>query len=126
MSGLLLSAALVLALLGLVHSVLGELLIFRRAHRFKGLPVFLGSDDFCKRALRATWHTPSILGGALALLLGYYGRLAELGAGERLAIQTISGSLFLCAVVWSLISRGKHPGWVGFLAAAVLCWSAAG
>jgi hypothetical protein len=123
--GLLLAAAVVLLVLGVVHSALGEALFFRHIGRVQGFPVILGTTDFPKRTLRVTWHIPSILASALALILCRFSYLTKLGEGEWFVIKTISVSLLLCAVVTFIGTRGKHPGWVGFLAPAVLCWLAA-
>jgi hypothetical protein len=125
MFGLLVAAGLLLFSLGLVHSVLGEVLFFRHMEGFQGLPSILGGDDFPKRTLRVTWHIPSILAWAFASILIDFAFLSQLGAGERFVVETIALSQLLCAVVTSAGTKGKHPAWVAFLAVAVLCWMAA-
>lgn len=125
MFGLLLATGLLAFSLGLVHSVLGELLFFRHMERFQGLPSSLGGDDFWKRTLRVTWHIPSILGWAFALILIDFAFRAKLGGGDRFVVKTIALSQLLCAVVTLGGTKGKHPAWVAFLALAVLCWLAA-
>lgn len=122
---LLLAAGLLCFSLGLVHSVLGEVLFFRHLESFQGFPPIRGGDDFWKRTLRITWHIPSILGWAFALILIDFAYLAQLGAGERFVVETIALSQALCAVVTWGGTKGKHPAWVAFLALAVLCWIAA-
>jgi hypothetical protein len=123
---LLLAAAVVTFLLGLLHSTLGEALLLRHIPRVQGLPAILGNDDFPKRTLRWTWHVTTLLGWACALILGRFAYLPGLDALERFVVQTISACLFLCAAVAFLGSRGKHAGWFGFFAAAVLSWLAVG
>lgn len=125
MFGLLIAAGVLAFSLGLVHSVLGELLFFRRIESLQGFPSIKGGDDYWKRTLRVTWHVPSILGWAFALILVDFAFLAQLGAGERFVVKTIALSQALCAAVTLGGTKGKHPAWVAFLVLAVLCWLAA-
>ncbi len=78
------------------------------------------------RTLRATWRTPTILTLAIALILGRFALLPALAGGERFVVQMLAGGLGACALWWCASSRGKHVGWGGFLAAAVLAWFGAG
>ncbi len=125
MFGLLLAAGLLAFSLGLVHSVLGEVLFFRHMERFQGFPLVPGGHDYWKRTLRMTWHIPSILAWAFAWILIDFAFLAQLGGGERFVVKTIALSQLLCAVLTLVGTKGKHPAWVAFLALAVLCWIAA-
>jgi len=125
MFGLLLAASILLLVTGLAHSVLGEVLILRHMATFQGVPSVLGSVEWTKRTLRFTWHLPALLASGMALILGRYAYLTQHGAEERFVIQTISGTLLACSVVTLAVSRAKHPGWVAFLVAAVLCWMGA-
>ena len=125
MFGLLLAAGLLAFSLGLVHSVLGEVLFFRHMESFQGFPSSLGGGDFWKRTLRVTWHIPSILGWAFALILVDFAFLERLGGGERFVVKAFALSQLLCAVVTLGGTKGKHPAWVAFLVLAVLCWIAA-
>jgi hypothetical protein len=138
MSGRLRAVSLMLFAVGLAHSGLGELLIFRRMGRAQRLPslapftlvsvplrVLPSSDALTRQTLRSAWHTPTILGFAFALILRRYANLSEHGAAERFTIRTLAIALALCAVVWFAGTRGKHPGWAAFLVIAALCWVAA-
>jgi hypothetical protein len=119
---------------GLVHSVLGELLLIRRLPR-DGLPPLapftlievrkwglVGSTDLALRTLRFSWHLPTVLGcgfGAILLRLAW-----PASPDTHLAFVQGAAALSMgaCSLVVLVISRGKHPGWVGFLAIAVLIW----
>jgi hypothetical protein len=125
MPGYLLAAAIVMLLTGLAHSVLGELLILRHMGSFQGMPALLGSVELARRTLRFTWHLPTVLATAMALMLIRAAGLAQPGQGERFVVQTIAGSMLACALVTALISRGRHPGWAAFLVAAFLAWMGA-
>lgn len=126
MSGLLLAAGLLLVVLALAHSGLGELLLLRHLGRLHPLPAVVGGERGGERDLRVTWHHLSILAWTFALILIHDASLGELGAGERFVIRTISISLVAAAVLWFTGTRGKHLAWPTFLAIAALCWVAAG
>ena len=68
-SGALLAAGVILFALAAIHSVLGELLIFRHLGEFEGFPKLRGSDRFAKRAVRFTWHLPSLMASASGVIL---------------------------------------------------------
>jgi hypothetical protein len=85
-----------------------------------------GGAALARQSLRFAWHLPSILGCAVALILGRYADLGELGSGERFVLRTNSISLLLCGVVVLAETKGKHPGWAPFLVSSALCWPPAG
>jgi hypothetical protein len=122
MPSLLLVAAILMLVTGAAHSVLGELLILRHMASFQGVPPLLGSLELTKRTLRFSWHLPTLLASGMALILLRYTALAQLGDGETFVIRTISGAMLACSIVTLAVSRGKHPGWVAFLAIAALSW----
>ena len=107
-------------LLGIIHSVMGEILIFNQLRQSSVVPN-LAPTPLKQRHINivwASWHIVSILGAALGLLL-------ILMRNEWLQ-QTIyfkwtiilsmaaSGSLVLLA------TRGRHPGWFVLMLIAVL------
>ncbi len=119
----------VLALLtGLVHSVLGEILICRHL-RNGGLVPSLGAHPLRERNIRiiwATWHLGSVFGWAFA---GVLLRLALPGNNYSVRALVLSAVVFayLGGSVLVLVgTRGRHPGWIALLAAAALTWFAAG
>ena len=125
MSSLLFAASIFMLVTGAAHSVLGEFLILRHMANFQGVPALLGSVELTKRTLRFTWHLPTLLASGMALILERYAQLPHLGVEEKFVIHTICGAMLACSVVTLGISRGKHPGWVAFLVAAVLSWMGA-
>ncbi|MBV9280110.1 MAG: hypothetical protein JOZ41_08525 [Chloroflexi bacterium] len=125
MSGLLVVAALMLAVLGLAHSGAGELFILRHLGRLRPIPAVFGGARGGERSLRAAWHHLSILAWTFALILFHDASLSELGPEERFVIRMISISLALGALVWYAGTGGKNLAWVAMLLIAVLCWAAA-
>jgi hypothetical protein len=129
------AAAGCLAILGgLIHSVLGELLLIRRLTN-EGLPSLapfslvevrkwglVGTPDFARRTLRFSWHLPSVLGAAIGAILL---RLSWPASPEDLLAfiqRTATLSFFACSLIVFIVSRGQHLGWVLFLLVAVLIW----
>ena len=120
-----LSAAGTLAfLVGLVHSALGELLIFRRM-RVKGLVPTNGGKLIGEghvRILWASWHLVTVLGWLVAVvLLSMAAQPLQTPAHgfllRAVVVATLCGSLLVFVG-----TRARHPGWVGLLGVAVLTW----
>ena len=126
MQALYLVASGVAALTALVHSVLGERLIFRHL-RHRGVVPALGAPPLQPRNVRilwATWHLASVFG------LAFCGVLLGLGldviAPDTLVTGAIVFAYFGGALFVLVGTRGRHPGWIALLAVAALTWAAAG
>jgi hypothetical protein len=118
----LIAAAVLIFLLGLVHSILGERYILIRLFRRTDLPRLFGSDLFTRRTLRFAWHLTTVVWfGIGALLLAVPGGApAAVDSGRLGSILTVTA---LASAVVSLVgSRARHPAWLVFLAIAALCW----
>lgn len=117
-------AAGVLALItGIVHSVLGEILIFRQL-RIGGLVPTAAIPPLREQNIRiiwATWHLASVFGWAFAGIL------------LRLAItpNDSPSALIVSAIVFAHLAgsllvligtKGQHPGWIALLLVAALTW----
>lgn len=115
------AAAILLALLGLAHSVLGERYILIRLFR-RDLPKLFGGPEFTRRTLRFAWHLTTILAWCLAVLLV---QLAGSHSPQVLA-ATIGWALLLAGLLPLLITRAAHLSWVVLFAAGGLClaWAA--
>lgn len=123
----LLIAGILSYLLSIVHSVLGEYLIFRHK-RVKGSLVPQKSDsEISKRHLGiiwATWHLVSIFGwciGAILIKIAFVENdidnhnLAFIIRGIMYAMIASSATVFLG-------TKGRHPGWIVLLAIAILLY----
>ena len=112
---------------GIVHSVLGEILIFRHL-RNGGLVPAMAAPPLRERNIRilwATWHLGSVFGWAFA---GILFRLAVAPHDSSLIAFVLSTIVFanIGASLLVLIgTKGRHPGWIALLAVAVLTWLAA-
>lgn len=115
-------ATIIAALVGLIHSALGELLIFNKL-RTAGLIPKEPAPPLQARNIRilwATWHLASVFGFAFA------GILLSLANGTAAPDATIINPL-ICGFIGGsglvlVATRGKHPGWIGLLAVAVLTY----
>lgn len=117
-------AAGVLALVtGLVHSVLGEVLIFRHLRR-GGLVPAMGAPPLRERNIRilwATWHLATVFGWAFG------GALLRLAVAPddspRALIVSAAVFAYLAGSLLVLIgTKGRHPGWIALLVVAALAW----
>ena len=124
MNNPLLLAAAGLALVGLIHSVLGEVLVFRTL-RTHGLFPTAGYPVLRERQVRilwASWHLVTVLGWALSALLW---RLATVAVETELAawIADVAGAAALASgLLVFFATEGRHPAWFALMVIAALVW----
>jgi len=106
------AAAAIIFATGLLHSVLGEILILRHLPRMQGFPIALGNDLLAKRTVHFTWHLATVFAWALAVLC--------LTLHDRYMLDVISDAMFGAALVTAVISRALHPGWIALVSAGIL------
>jgi hypothetical protein len=109
----------------IVHSVLGEWLIFRRMREgtivpTKGHPIL---RERHVRIIWATWHIVSVLGLGLAAIL-FYIAVPELVNVASFSIASVSLSMGVSSLLVLYATKGKHPGWIGLLIICVATWLA--
>ncbi|WP_205882017.1 hypothetical protein [Leeia aquatica] len=110
-------AAVVILLIGVAHSWLGERYLLRRLARLDNLPRLYGGTAYTMTLLRFAWHITTLawlgLAGVLVLLARPTFSPEQIGR--------VVGLCFLLQFAVSLWgSRGKHLSWLGFLLVAVL------
>lgn len=122
MQSWLLAASVLATLTGVVHSLMGERLIFRHL-RSAGLVPSLPAPPLQGRHVRilwATWHLASVLAWAFAGLLWSVAREPASPSTQAVlsaAVFGFTGSALLVLVG----TRGRHPGWVALAAVGLLC-----
>lgn len=123
MQNYLIAAGVLMILIGIAHSVIGEILIFRQLRAGTIVPL-LAPPPLRERHLRilwANWHLTSALGWGLAALLILIAVAPDPSSYalqvRTIAVVTLAGSLLVLYA-----TRGRHPGWIGLLVAAVLAW----
>ena len=117
-------------ILGVLHSILGELLIFVRKRKTNKLMSTLVSNSLKERHLRiiwATWHLASIFGFCIGTLLIKIALDQNLVSTELLKFITISISVsMLCSSILVFTgTKGKHPGWIILLGIGILTFLSA-
>lgn len=115
-------AAVLVALLSVAHSYLGERYILIRLFRRGNLPDLFRRADFTRRTLRLAWHIMTILAFGFAALLFV---LASPGHDDiRPLLNVIAATFALCGLTSLVISRARHLSWIVFFAIAALVWIA--
>lgn len=114
-------AAVLIAVLGLAHSILGERYLLVRLFR-RELPPLLGGTGFTRNTLRFAWHLTTVLALGLSAVLW---QLAGAPSAARLA-GTVGGCLVAAGLLPLVFTRGRHLSWVVLFAAGGLClaWAA--
>lgn len=117
------AAAALASVVGLAHSVLGEVMIFRRLRKpgrvipSEGGALLLGSNV---RILWASWHVLTVFGLGMAAMLMRLSRVHR--DGDAFIEGSIAASMLAGAALVLIGTKGRHPGWVGLLGVAVLVW----
>jgi len=116
-------AASLTVLVGLFHSIAGEIRLIRPLLATPGLPT-LGHGPWYGRALiRTAWHLTTLTWWGLAVMM----LVIHLDpAPQHAAFLWMSCALFAVSGLAALIlSRAKHPAWLAFLPIAGLTgWEA--
>ena len=120
---MLLTAATLIFLLGLAHSVLGERYLLIRLFRRQDLLKLFGGTAFTTRTLRFAWHLTTVIAWGLAAVVLQLGELPE-AAGRSIGM-TLAITLLLSCLLPLLFTRGRHLAWVVLFAAGalVLAWA---
>lgn len=118
-------AAGVLALIvGLVHSVLGEVLIFRHL-RSQGFVPAMGAPPLRERHVRilwASWHLATVFGWAFGIILLRLAFPTNDHSFQVLVVEAIVFAFLGGSFLVLIGTKGRHPGWIGLLGVAALVW----
>jgi len=104
--------SILLLIIGIAHSYLGERYILVRLFRREDLPKLFGGDEFTKNTLRFAWHVTTVAWWGFAAILFHLAQAEE----NTSAVGKIIGVTFLIHFVIALLgSKGRHLSWVVFL-----------
>lgn len=119
-----LSAAILAFVVGLLHTILGERMIFHRMRRAGFVPTEGGQllRERQVRILWASWHVLTVFGWGMALMLLWLARQSSVGATFSILENTIIVSMLAAAMLVLVGTKAKHPGWIGLLGVATLVW----
>ncbi len=118
------AASAVAFLVGLIHSVLGEVTIFARM-RAGGVVPSAGGQLLLGRHVRilwASWHALTVFGWGFAGILIWLSLPPSPAAGQAFLPQVIAATMLASGVIVAVGTKGRHPGWIGLLAVAILTW----
>ncbi|KXI27453.1 hypothetical protein [Paraglaciecola hydrolytica] len=117
---MLLVGAILLVIIGVIHSYLGEKYILIRLFKRDNLPKLLGGDWFTKRVLRFAWHITTLAWWGFAAIL-YVLSVPSVDVQAEI-LYIIAGVFALSGTVSLLFSRGKHLSWLCFFTIAVISY----
>ncbi len=112
------------AVTGLVHSILGERLIFQHLRNRSVVPA-MEAPPLRQRhigILWATWHLASVFGWAFAGVLIHLAFAAT--SADSFVINAIVFAYLGAGALVFVGSRGRHPGWAALVSVALLTWLA--
>jgi branched-subunit amino acid ABC-type transport system permease component len=118
----LLSAGALAFVVGYIHSVLGERLIFSRM-RNRGLIPTQGGQlihESHVRILWATWHVVTAIGWGLAAILVWYSLPASPVSMPAAVGVAVAMAMLVSSRLVLVGTRGRNPGWLGLLGVGVL------
>lgn len=112
-------------LLGIAHSVIGEYLIFKDKRNKGSFVPSKTSTELKEKHLRiiwATWHLSSFIGFCIgAILIKIALEQNHLNSNfTDFIIQSIIYATFISSFLVLIGTKGKHPGWIGFLIIGIL------
>lgn len=117
------TSAILLVLVGLMHSALGQRNLISPLLTREDFPTVLGSQRNGRLTLWFGWHALTLFWWAQAYVLW---RMAD--DPSRAALVTLVSWAFACAVIGAtalVMSKAKHLSWVFFLPIAILLGLAA-
>jgi hypothetical protein len=115
---LLLAAAAVTALLGLVHSLLGERVLIGPLLAPDTRRGLLRVSPFARHVLRFAWHLTSLAWWMLAAILAILAPRPLAPNGAHILIVLIAGFLLTGLIILGA-SRGRHLAWPLFVGIAI-------
>lgn len=118
-------AGLLCILLGIAHSIFGELLIFRNKRNNGHIIPSRGSIELRESHLRiiwATWHLASVFGFCLGTMLILLATIEQELDQELLKLVTypITNAVWLGALLVLVGTKARHPGWIVLLIIGIL------
>jgi len=116
------AGGIVSVLTAIVHSALGEVLIFRHL-RSKGIVPDLAVPPLPARRtgiLWATWHLASVFGLAFAAVLFAAATQRFARPGVNFTLAAVSIANLIASLLVLLGTRGRHPGWVALLIVSLI------
>lgn len=109
-------------IVGLIHTILGEFLIFNRMRNGSIIPT-QGHPLLKERHVRilwASWHIVTIFGWSFGAVLIYLSISNSADSSVEFIMHAIIISMTISALLVLYGTKAKHPGWIGLFAIAIL------
>jgi predicted permease len=119
MNPYLLTAAILTVILGLIHSLRGERLIFRTIAQNRPALHAAGLRQGYLNILCASWHLATLFSWGMAFILYWLAQEPPSYLGSFVAMA-IALSIGAGGVLVLIGTKGRHPGWVVMLVIAGL------
>ena len=103
--------AILLIVIGIAHSYLGERYILIRLFRTDGLPKLYGGTAFTKNTLRFAWHLTTVAWFGFAFVLIH---LSDDSLSENVIGNIIAFTFIVHGIVSLVGSKGRHFSWPVF------------
>jgi len=124
MNTYLVAAAVLAFIVGLVHSVLGEMMVFSKMRQGRIVPTNGGTvlQQRNVRILWASWHVLTVFGWSFAAVLMLLASAPSAGHLQASLLQSIAVAMLVSSLLVFFATKARHPGWLGLLGVAVLTW----
>ena len=111
-------------LVGVIHSVLGERLIFRRMRIGTIIPTNGGKviGEGHVRIIWASWHIVTLFGWLIAATLILLAASPNRMQNQDVLLSAIASTMLVSALLVLIATKARHPGWAGLLGVAALVW----
>ena len=111
-------------IVALIHSMLGEYLIFKRMRKGTIIPTDGGSllKERHVRILWASWHIVTIFGCGFGVILLMLSSTQTMESIQVFVINTIIISMFTSSLLVLISTKARHPGWLGLLLISIFTW----
>lgn len=118
------TAAGLATVIGVVHSLLGERLVFSRMRQRQWIPTNGGNvlREPHVRILWASWHALTALGLAMAAVLWLLASERVLSGLHQSLLNIVAVGMVASAALVFFGTKARHPGWIGLLAVAAFVW----
>lgn len=118
------TAAGLATVIGVVHSLLGERLVFSRMRQGQWIPTNGGKilREPHVRILRASWHALTALGLAMAAALWLLASERVLSGLHQSPLNIVAVGMVASAALVFFGTKARHPGWIGLLAVGAFVW----
>ena len=116
-------AAVLIFVVGLVHSALGERYILIRLFRRPDLPKLFGGVSFTIGTLRSAWHITTVAWWGIGAILWLAG---SGGLTSASTLSVVGYTALASGLLPLIITRGRHLSWLAFIViGAVALWYSA-